>query len=389
MDISLPEKIIISKEEEAVQNVFGTPKKTIEEFKAEVEELGNHEYIVLNNVYNGRLQKVLFLHTKCNRTYLATPNKFLYGRRCPYCSHGSKRKSTEEYINEVRNINPNIQVLGKYERNNKPILMRSINCGHEFETSPINFRAHPVCPICSNKRSLEEIEISKFIRSIYSGQIIQNYKLKQNNKTLEIDIYVPERKLGIEFNGLYWHSDAKVDKLYHYNKMKFFESAGIQLIQIFEDEWIEHKNEIKNFFIRIFNINKLNIDACTTEIKEGEINLFYNSEIVAQLKYDDNQIIFLEYSKYNIENAFGYLLDIYINIENPKTISTIADLRWVSENKNIYLNNGFNFQEYLPPDFMYTQDRRRFKENIQNKKYRRIWDCGKAIFVLERNDLDG
>ena len=55
----------------------------------------------------------------------------------------------------------------------------------------------------------------------------------------EIDIYIPSKKLGIEFNGTYWHSALYKDKNYHLNKSKLAEEAGIRLIHIYEHEWTD------------------------------------------------------------------------------------------------------------------------------------------------------
>lgn len=55
----------------------------------------------------------------------------------------------------------------------------------------------------------------------------------------EIDIYVPSRRIGIEFNGTYWHSDLYKPKDYHYKKTLAAEAAGIRLIHIYEYEWVD------------------------------------------------------------------------------------------------------------------------------------------------------
>ena len=60
---------------------------------------------------------------------------------------------------------------------------------------------------------------------------------KQKISPYEIDIYVPSKKLGIEFNGSYWHSSIYKDKNYHFNKSKIAEKNGIRLIHIYEYEW--------------------------------------------------------------------------------------------------------------------------------------------------------
>ena len=86
----------------------------------------------------------------------------------------------------------------------------------------------PLCTICypiGDSQSIKEKELLEFIKSIYSGEIIQSYR-----DGLEIDIYLPELKLGFEFNGLYWHSEIYKDKMYHLNKSNYFKEREIRII---------------------------------------------------------------------------------------------------------------------------------------------------------------
>lgn len=70
---------------------------------------------------------------------------------------------------------------------------------------------------------------------------------------LDIDIYCPNFKLGIEYNGVYWHSDNIISsRLYHYQKSKLCEERGIRLIHVYEDEWEDPvKREIIKSLIKI------------------------------------------------------------------------------------------------------------------------------------------
>ena len=94
--------------------------------------------------------------------------------------------------------------------------------------------------------SICEDEIVNFIKSIYSGEIETNNRKIISPK--EIDIYIPEKKLAIEFDGLYWHSSAvdRIYKSYHYDKTIACEEKGIRLIHIYEDEWKYKKEIIKS-----------------------------------------------------------------------------------------------------------------------------------------------
>jgi hypothetical protein len=56
---------------------------------------------------------------------------------------------------------------------------------------------------------------------------------------LEIDVYVPSRKIGFEFNGLFWHREAGVGKMYHLTKSEHMEARGIKLFHVWEDDMVD------------------------------------------------------------------------------------------------------------------------------------------------------
>lgn len=60
----------------------------------------------------------------------------------------------------------------------------------------------------------------------------------------EIDIWMPEQKVGIEYHGLYWHTEDRVGRL-HEKKARLADAAGIRLIQVYEDEWSTKKDAVK------------------------------------------------------------------------------------------------------------------------------------------------
>lgn len=84
-----------------------------------------------------------------------------------------------------------------------------------------------------------ESEIEKslvnYIQSIYKGNIILHDRSILNGK--ELDIYIPDKKLAIEFNGNFWHSSEYKDIGYHQNKTIECAKKNIRLIHVFEYEW--------------------------------------------------------------------------------------------------------------------------------------------------------
>lgn len=92
--------------------------------------------------------------------------------------------------------------------------------------------------------STYEAEIHEWLKSIYAGKIEIN--TRRIISPLELDFYLPDKKLAIEFNGDYWHSANRIDKNYHLNKTLLCQEKGIHLIHIFEYEWNENKEYIKS-----------------------------------------------------------------------------------------------------------------------------------------------
>lgn len=101
--------------------------------------------------------------------------------------------------------------------------------------------------------SQSEKAIAEYIRTFYEGPVLENYKKVLGKK--ELDIYLPEANLAIEFNGCYWHSDAVWTDAYsvppeetrlrakhlHFEKYKLCLQKGIRLMQIFEDDFEDRK----------------------------------------------------------------------------------------------------------------------------------------------------
>ena len=97
--------------------------------------------------------------------------------------------------------------------NNNSFKFKCLICNNEFESSGTNYQ--DVTCSCQKSKSYKEYEI-------YNWLISLNINVIQSDRTqiypLELDLYLPDYKLAIEFNGLYWHSDLFKNKDYHLNK---------------------------------------------------------------------------------------------------------------------------------------------------------------------------
>ena len=103
-----------------------------------------------------------------------------------------------------------------------------------------------LCPECKKERgSGAETEVKTYIESLGFHPIYNTRQELDNHK--ELDLYIPEKKIAIEYDGLYYHSaQFGKSKEYHLNKTKECEAKGIQLIHIFENEWIGKQEIVKS-----------------------------------------------------------------------------------------------------------------------------------------------
>lgn len=150
-----------------------------------------------------------------------------------------------------------------------------------------------------------ECEVRDYIKNIYNGEIITN--TRSIITPLELDIYIPEKKLAIECNGIFWHSSLnECNRNYHFNKSKACQEQGIRLIHIYETEWFEQPDKIKQLLnIALGNMSKIYARQCDVKIitnKEAEpfseathlqghrtaqvtYGLFYKDELVQLMSF--------------------------------------------------------------------------------------------------------
>jgi len=296
------------------------------------------------------------------------------------------------------------------------------------------------CKYCQGKSttSKSEYEIFKFIKSIYKNKILKN-----NRKLLypfELDIVIPEKKLAIEYCGLYWHSEIKKDKNYHINKLNKCNEFGYRLITIFEDEWIHKQDIVKNRLKYFLNLNTEKIYARKCEIKEISIEearnfinkyhiqgyqgsniklgAFYDNKLIAVMTFSSPSLAKGKVNKNNYTyeisrfcmsiNTIGIaskFIKYFQNNYEWNEIYSYADRRW-SEG-NLYEKIGMLFIKNTQPNYWYfkgTKRHHRFEfrksmlknkleifdsnlteyKNMLNNGWNRIWDCGSKLYSIKK-----
>ena len=157
------------------------------------------------------------------------------GTGCPYCSGNKVLKG----YNDLRTVNPNLTKewnCGKngnlkpenFTENSHKKVWWKCNKGHEWQ-APISNRNKGVgCPICNSERhtSFPEYAIAYYIKK-YGLDAVHSYK----GQGYELDIYIPSKKIAIEYDGYFWHKNKmKIDL----EKNKMCKNDGIKLYRIRE-----------------------------------------------------------------------------------------------------------------------------------------------------------
>lgn len=256
-----------------------------------------------------------------------------------------------------------------------------------------------------------EKDILDFVKSIYKGEIIENTRLVIN--PLELDIYLPEKKLAIEYNGDFWHSTDCKPKNYHELKSKMCEEKGIRLIHIYECEWRYYSEKIKSLLRIALGTGYSKIGARQCEVrkitnKEAEpfnnknhlqnhrnalvtYGLFYNGELqqlmsFSHTKYNknlkgDNQWEIIRGcpgSNNQIVGGVSKLFKAFIRDYNPDLVFSYCDFNKF-DGKG-YEAIGMKFAGYTGPDKFYV-DKSGCKINRNPKKQKEMEDsCLYTIF---------
>ena len=143
-------------------------------------------------------------------------------------------------------------------------------------------------PLSFNGTSKSEEDLNNWIQSLGFNTITSDRKLLSGK---EVDIIIEEEKLGIEYNGLYWHQEDKKGSKYHLEKTEAVNELGYDLIHVWEDDWVNKKSIIKSIIKNRLGIINNTIYARKCIIKEVDTKQ-------ARLFLDVNHIQGYSNSKY-------------------------------------------------------------------------------------------
>lgn len=330
------------------------------------------------------------------------------------------------------------------EGNKNEITLVCDKCG-EISTNHrtlINQRIRYGVEICSNCNPIGgssdfQRSVKEFIKSNLQNEILDSYR---KFKSYEIDIFIPDLNLGFECNGLWWHSEIYRDKNYHKNKIEFFKEKGIEIVNIWEDDWKFKKEIVKSRILSKLGLLPDKIYARKCQIKyvknkelkdflnlnhiQGwcvskiNIGLYYNNEIVSVGTFgnlrknlgknhiqDNFELLrFCNKNNFNIPGSFSKILNHFIKEMNPSKLISYCDMSYNSGKS--YFMQGFKLEKETSPNYWYFHkdvgmriNRWNFRKDklieegfdrnlteieiMKRRRYYRLFDCGSYLFYKE------
>jgi very-short-patch-repair endonuclease/ribosomal protein S18 len=221
--------------------------KTHEQYASELQEI--HPDIEVVGEYINSKTKILHRCKVDGYEWLSIPDNVLRNSiGCPVCS-GNNHRTHEEYVQKLKEINPNVEVVGQYINSQTKILHRCIIHNYEWYAYPNNFIKGNGCPLCASSNGEKIIEKwLKFNHVKYEPQK-KFYKCK-DKRNLPFDFYLPEHNICIEYDGeqhyepieFFGGDEAFIIRQRH-DKLKtdYCENNGIKLVRIAYNENIEEK----------------------------------------------------------------------------------------------------------------------------------------------------
>lgn len=312
----------------------------------------------------------------------------------------SKQKKQRKTYKKYANLLPSNYLTKKY---NNGLFSIEHDCGNTFNiTKSLLYNRimnnSIVCTFCNPidiKVSSFEIEVGLFLKELDISFETRDRKVLSG---LELDYYIPDRNLAIECNGVYWHNELFKPENYHINKTNICFDKGIQLLHIWEDDWLYKKDIIKSIIINKLGLTTNKVFARKCELKEVStkeyrsflernhiqgyasssynIGLYNNGELVSLMtfgwrrtnnKKEYELIRFCNKLNTNVIGSASKLFNYFLKSSNVSEIVSYSDISLF--NGELYKRLNFINVSTSKPNYFWVIDGiRKHRYNFSKRK---------------------
>lgn len=221
--------------------------------------------------------------------FFAWPNNLLKNSGCRGCgelklqAHMLERRLTLEEV-ELRgqSVYGDLFEYHRVEHSEKGAMVfgRCTKHNVEWRQAAEGYAVYNPCGLCTRHLSKGEQQVFDFLSNLTKAETRNRTILKPK----ELDIYLPERKLAVEYCGEYWHSagskeEERKTRKKHIEKYLACKEQGVRLITLWESEWKERNYAIRRLLRNAVGKSKGKLMARKCELRKAtaaEARAFYD-----------------------------------------------------------------------------------------------------------------
>lgn len=374
-------------------------------------------------------------------SFFQSPCNHLHGRcACPECAIISKSsnllKSSDKWVSEFRAKHGDIYNYDITENVASATCRIPITCskhGVFLQQAYVHLSGHG-CPKCANQVSTPEGEVYDWLVAELPDSVVLRGK-RNVIPPYELDAYIPDKSLALEFNGTYWHCDDLKEKLYHQKKSLMCRERGILLLHIYEYDWSLRREACERLIRGKLGVGERKLNARSLVVAEvGHCSKFleenhFQGSVASAVRYGlfdgDNMVALMTFgrSRYNKSYTWELLrfcvadgtrirggaskLFSRFTREHLKPADTVVSFARLDYSAGgVYEAMGFAYDGVCSPDYVWTkqpgvvlrrqstQKHRLAKllgnmfdtdkseaENMKRSGYKRVYSAGNLRYV--------
>ena len=317
--------------------------------------------------------------------FMQKPNAHLNGHGCPTCwevrrkNNGKARTVAfaESFSARAREVHGDrYEILTTPEHAHDAVAFKCKAHGAFLQKAYSHLQGVG-CPVCGRVVSQQQRNVAAFVESL-GVKVVQDEREMLGG--LHIDIWLPEKRVGIEYNGSHWHTESRVGNK-HREKYERAKAAGVRLIQLFDFEWLERPNIVRARIESMVGGGSVH-DARQCEVVEigrSEAARFLENThlqgagasrgVAYALRQGGNILACATFapSRYTktaeweilryasigrVRGGFTRLFSTFLRAHGPASVVSYADLRWGEG--DVYARAGFQDDGMTPPDYWYA-----------------------------------
>ena len=186
------------------ERISSTQRKSESTYVSELKE--NNPNLELADTYINSNTSIKHYCKEHNVYFYTSPRVALQGSGCSQCWKEKLRnvrlKTQWQYIQELKEVQPKIILIGEYNGSSVPITHKCMVCGNQWDAAPASIvNAGTGCPKCSTSKG--EKQVMNWLDSHCISYIAQKtFEDCRDKRKLPFDFYLTDYNTCIEYQGM-------------------------------------------------------------------------------------------------------------------------------------------------------------------------------------------